>query len=254
MCTCGAFLHLHLTCRTRRLTCHLCLWTLLHPTCGTWQHLSLSHPICGTQRLACHLLPLGFNKFQLKKTMRARSQTQDPEQRIDHLHHYARSLVVLTCLWSSICSLCGQDDLYIGYIPCKWKQIYTYWTCSGDGGNGGSPMCCGGSCVLLEARRWVFLVEHGGTGIRIRRVPQQRWQFRYIGLLSRLFLFASLFWSLLKHEVYKKHCSILDLVRLMMMKRTRRWHWLVFCWCVSLANLSWQTNKRFILPWTIFSI
>ena len=35
------------------------------------------------------------------------------------LHHCARRLVVLTCLWSpysSICSLCGQVDLYIGYI------------------------------------------------------------------------------------------------------------------------------------------
>jgi hypothetical protein len=34
---------------------------------------------------------------------------------------------VLICLWSSICSLCGRVDLYIGYIPCKWKQIYARW-------------------------------------------------------------------------------------------------------------------------------
>jgi hypothetical protein len=69
--------------------------------------------------------PSGFNKFKLKKTMRPGSRTRDSEQGIDHLHHCARRLVVLTCLWSSICSLCRQVDLYIGYIPipCKWKQI-----------------------------------------------------------------------------------------------------------------------------------
>jgi hypothetical protein len=58
--------------------------------------------------------------------MKPRSQTWDPEQGIDHLHHCDRRLVVFTCLWSphsSICSLCGHVDLYIGYIPCKWKQI-----------------------------------------------------------------------------------------------------------------------------------
>jgi hypothetical protein len=32
-------------------------------------------------------------------------------------------------------------------------------------------------------------------------------------------MFTSLFWSLLEHEVYKKHCSIVDLVRPMLMKR-----------------------------------
>ena len=62
---------------------------------------------------------------------------------------------------------------------------------------------------------------------------------------SRLFLFASLFWSLLEHEVYKKTCSVVDLVRPMMMKRTRRWHWLVFCQRVSLVDLSRQTNRPF---------
>ena len=86
-------------------------------------------------------------------------------------------------------------------------------------------MCCGGSGFLLEARRQVVLVEHGGIGVYVHRVPRQRQQIQSTGLLSRLFLFASLFWSLLEHEVYKKHCSILDLVRPMMMKRTRRWHW-----------------------------
>jgi phosphatidate phosphatase PAH1 len=30
-------------------------------------------------------------------------------------------------------------------------------------------------------------------------------------------------WSLLEIEVYKKHCSVSDLVRPMMMKRIRRW-------------------------------
>ena len=85
-------------------------------------------------------------------------------------------------------------------------------------------MCCGGSGVLLEARRQVFPVERGDIGIRVYRVPRQRLQIQSAGLLSRLFLFASLFWSLLEHEVYKKYCSIADLVRPMLMKRTRRWH------------------------------
>jgi hypothetical protein len=86
--------------------------------------------------------------------MRPRSQTRDPEQGIDCLHHCARHLVALICLWSSICSLCGCVDIYIGYIPCKWKQIYTRWTCDGDGGSsGGSLVCCGGSSILLEARQ-----------------------------------------------------------------------------------------------------
>ena len=106
-------------------------------------------------------------------------------------------------------------------------------------------MCCGGSGILLEARWWVFLVEHGGIGVHARHVPQQRRQIQIAGLLSHLFMFASLFWSLLKHEAYKKHCSILDLVRPMMMKRTRRWHWLVFCQRVSFADLSRQTNRPF---------
>ena len=120
-------------------------------TCGTFLYL---HPTCGTQRLACHLLPPGFNKFKLKKTMRPRSRIRDLEQGIDRLHHCVRCLVVLTCLWSSICSLCGQVNLYIGCIPCKWKQIYTHWTCGSGGGgaNGGSLVCCGGLGILLDAR------------------------------------------------------------------------------------------------------
>jgi hypothetical protein len=32
-------------------------------TCGTFLHLHLT---CGTRRLVCHLLPPGFNKFKLK--------------------------------------------------------------------------------------------------------------------------------------------------------------------------------------------
>jgi hypothetical protein len=116
----------------------------------------------------------GLIKFKLKKTMRLGSRTRDPEQGMNRLHHCARCLVVLTCLWSSICSLCGYVNLYIGYIPipCKWKQICARWTC--DGGNGGSLVCCGGSGVLLEARRWVFPVEHDNIGVRVRRVPWQR--------------------------------------------------------------------------------
>ena len=74
-------------------------------------------------------------------------------------------------------------------------------------------MCSGGSGILLKARWWVFPVERGGIHIHVRRVPRQRRQIRSIGLLSRLFLFASLFWSFLELEVYKKHSSIGDLVR-----------------------------------------
>jgi hypothetical protein len=176
--------------------------------------------------------------------MRPRAQTRDPEQGIDRLRHCARRLVLLTCLWNIICSLCEQVDLYIGYIPCKCKQICARWTCGGsDGGNGGSPVCCGGSCVLLEARRLVFLVERGGIGVHVRRVPRQRRQIRSTSLLYHISLFVSLFWSLLEHEVYKKHRSVAHLVRPMMMKRTRRWHWLVFRQRVSLEGLSRQTNR-----------
>ena len=106
-------------------------------------------------------------------------------------------------------------------------------------------MCCGGSSVLLEARWRGLPVERGGIGIRVRCVMWQRRQIRSVGLLSRLFLFASLFWSLLEHEVYKKHCIVSDLVRPMMMKRTRRWHWLVFYRHASLADQSRQTNRPF---------
>jgi hypothetical protein len=98
-------------------------------------------------------------------------------------------------------------------------------------------VCCGGSDVLLEARRRVFPVESGGIGVRVRSVSWQRRQIRSVGLLSLLFLFASLFWSSFEHEVYKKHCSVADLVRPMLMKRTRRWHWLVFCWCLGFLHM-----------------
>jgi hypothetical protein len=109
-------------------------------------------------------------------------------------------------------------------------------------------VCCGGSGFLLEARRQVFLVERSDIGVYVHRVPWQRRQILSVGILSRLFLFASLFWSLLEHEVYKKYCSILDLVRSIVMKRTRRWHWLVFYWRLSLADLSRQTNRPSLLP------
>jgi hypothetical protein len=71
-------------------------------------------------------------------------------------------------------------------------------------------VCYGGSSVLLEARQRVSLVESGGIGIHVRCVPRQRRQIRSTGLLSRLFLFASLFWSLLllEHEVYNKHSAL----------------------------------------------
>jgi hypothetical protein len=73
-------------------------------------------------------------------------------------------------------------------------------------------VCCGGSGILLEARRRVFPMESGGIDVRVCRVPWQRQQIRSTGLLSCIFLFASLFWSLIEHEVYKKLCSVSDLV------------------------------------------
>jgi hypothetical protein len=73
-------------------------------------------------------------------------------------------------------------------------------------------VCYGGSGILLEPRWWVFPVERGGIGVLVHHVPRQRRHIRSAGLLSRLFLFASLFWSLLEHKVYKKYCSISDLV------------------------------------------
>ena len=74
-------------------------------------------------------------------------------------------------------------------------------------------VCYGGCGVLLEATQRGLLVEHSGIGIHVHCVPRQRQQIRSTGLLSHLFLFASLFWSLLEHEVYKKHSSVGDLVR-----------------------------------------
>jgi hypothetical protein len=92
--------------------------------------------------------------------------------------------------------------------------------------------------VLLEARRWVFPMERGDIGVRVPCVPRQRRQIRSAGLISRLFLFISLFWSLLQHEVYNKHSSVGDLVRPMMMKKLGAgtgWFSavvLVFCTCL----------------------
>ena len=80
-------------------------------------------------------------------------------------------------------------------------------------------------------------MERGDIGVRVRCVLRQRRQIRSAGLLSHLFLFASLFWSLLEHEVYKKHCSVGDLVRPMMLKRIRSWHWLVFCSCLGFLHM-----------------
>jgi hypothetical protein len=53
-CTCGILLHP--TYGTRQLACHLCLWILLHPTCGTWWHVSPSpsdlwHPTASVSRV-----------------------------------------------------------------------------------------------------------------------------------------------------------------------------------------------------------
>jgi hypothetical protein len=81
----------------------------------------------------------------------------------------------------------------------------------------------GGWISYLISYNWSVLLHlpsgARGIGIHVCRVPRQRRQIRSIGLLSRLFLFASLFWSFLEHEVYKKHCSVVDLVRPMLIKR-----------------------------------
>jgi hypothetical protein len=87
-------------------------------------------------------------------------------------------------------------------------------------------------CAVVVAQAFVWRLgdgssQRGRIGIYFHRVPRQRQQIRSAGLLSRLF--ALLFWSLLQREVYKKYCSVADLVRPMLTKRTRRWHWLVFC-------------------------
>jgi hypothetical protein len=73
----------------------------------------------------------------------------------------------------------------------------------------------GGSDVLLEAKQRSLPMKHGGIGVHVCCVPQQRRQIRSASLLSRIFLFTSLFWSLLEHEVYKKHSSIGNVVRAM---------------------------------------
>jgi hypothetical protein len=81
-------------------------------------------------------------------------------------------------------------------------------------------VCCGGSGILLEARRRVFPVEHAALA-SVSVICHDRRQIQSVGLFSPFFLFALLFWSLLEHEVYKKHCSVTDLVRPMLMKRTK---------------------------------
>jgi hypothetical protein len=72
---------------------------------------------------------------------------------LERLYHYARCLAVLTSLWScySILLVVLQVDLNWIY-PCKCKQICARWT-YGGGGGGGSPVCYGGSGVLLVAWR-----------------------------------------------------------------------------------------------------
>jgi hypothetical protein len=47
-------------------------------TCGTFLHL---HPTCGTRRLACHLLSSGFNKFKLKKNYETWESNPGPRAR-----------------------------------------------------------------------------------------------------------------------------------------------------------------------------
>jgi hypothetical protein len=55
--------------------------------------------------------------------------------------------------------------------PASGNKSMLVGLCGGGGGNRGSLVCCGVSGILLEARQWVFPMEHGGIGVRVRRVP-----------------------------------------------------------------------------------
>jgi hypothetical protein len=162
---------------------------------------------------------------------------------MEHLYHCARSLAVLISLWSwsleypIVCVDALQVDL--NWIPLQVKTNL----CLLDLQRRWRRRRRRVSSLLwwlkrpFEARRRCFSVERDGTGVRVRYVPRQRWQIQSVGLVSHLFLFASLFWSLLEYELYKKHSSVGDLVKPMMMKRTRRWHWLVFYWCLGFLHM-----------------
>ena len=94
-------------------------------TSGTFLHL---HPTCGTRWLACHLYLLcRRGLINSKKTSMPGSRTQDPEEGMHGLYHCTRCLVILTYLWSRysiIFSMWIPYRLtYIRYIPFKWKQI-----------------------------------------------------------------------------------------------------------------------------------
>jgi hypothetical protein len=188
--------HLHLTCGTWWLACHLTLairhkvYTRsfyippvgpdgLRVTCtyGTFLHL---HPTCGTQRFVCHLYHvyrralisqkkvwyLGVGPGIWTKKWSVFTITLDAWL-CWHLFG-----VAIVSYW-----LCGCP---IGWpkldIPCKWKQICARRTCDGgDGGaGGGSP-----AAVVAQASFWwhggTLLMERGGIGVRvIRCVPRQR--------------------------------------------------------------------------------
>ena len=122
-CTCGTLLHQ--TSGTRPLMCHVYLWDLSLSSSDLWDPtacVSLVDPFPSdlwdpmahvlrvpmgpfsisirpmgpnSLRVTCTLCAAGFNK--LKKPIIPRNRTRDLEQEMDHLYHYARFLVVLTC-------------------------------------------------------------------------------------------------------------------------------------------------------------
>jgi hypothetical protein len=110
----GTFIHLHLTCGDPTV----CVTHVPVGPSNIWDLATyVSHVSVGP--FSIFIRPIGADSSRVtychrglinsnsKKSMRPESQTRDLEQGIDHLHHCARRLVVLTCLWSSICSLCG---------------------------------------------------------------------------------------------------------------------------------------------------
>jgi hypothetical protein len=230
MYTCGTILYLHPTCGTRWLVCHVYSWD--HLTRGTrwllchlylWD-LSPSPSDCGTRRLVCHLYLLchwGLINPKKPQCLGVEPGTRRKECTVftialdDWLYWHVFGVIIVLY---SLCR-CHTGWPILDIFPSSGNKFMSVTLAMAREGGGGSLVCCGGSDILLEAKRWGLPLERGGIGVCVRCVSRQRRQIRSIGILSHLFLFASLFWSLLEHEVYKKHSSVGDLVRPMI------WWW-----------------------------
>jgi hypothetical protein len=153
-CTYGTLQHL--TCGTRRLTCHVYLWDCSPSPSDLWDPMAcVSRVPVGPSdlwdptphvsrvpvgpfsisiwpvgphdlRATCTFCAAGVQYIQ-KKTSMPGSRTRDPEEGMHDLYHCARCLVVLTCLWSCYSIIFSMWILYrltyIRYFPFKWKQI-----------------------------------------------------------------------------------------------------------------------------------